>query len=208
MAGRIITYHMHPWECSTDYAALVAMRCNVIVQDLRRVLPPAMRMPGEELEPAGQKQKGERIRTEHTLSATNSVGPQNTWGWFQHLGTTEHAAHEVVIFTDWHQEFCDLLDTSPTSSGAADASDDPVCQAARAAAVATFVDAHNTSYYVKSYATKVNQTMDDFLCKLLDSVRRLKDEWSEREAQQAAADAGGSDVAPDGPVGAVAPRQR
>ena len=59
MAGRIITFQMHPWECSTNYAALVAMRCNVDVQDLRRVLPPTMWMPAEELEPVGQETEGE-----------------------------------------------------------------------------------------------------------------------------------------------------
>ena len=193
MAGRIITFQMHPWECSTNYAALVAMRCNVDVQDLRRVLPPTMWMPAEELEPAGQETEGETYT--HGAYPQRykgfSVGPQDTWGWFQNLCTTEHAAHEVVIFTDWHQEFCDLLDTSPTNSGAAATTDDPVCQAARAAAVAAFVDAHNTSYYVNSYTTKVNPTMDDVLCKLLDSVRRLEDEWSVREAQENTPDAGG-----------------
>ena len=100
------------------------------------------------------------------------------------------------------------MDTSPTHSGAAATTDDPVCQAARAAAVAAFVDAHNTSYYVNSYTTKVNPTMDDVLCKLLDSVRRLKDESSEREAQEATPDAGGSGVAPDGSGGAAASRRR
>ena len=58
MAGRIITYQVHPWECSTNYAALVAMRCNVDVQDLRRVLPPTMWMPADELEPAGREEEG------------------------------------------------------------------------------------------------------------------------------------------------------
>ena len=40
MAGRIITYQVHPWECATNYAALIAARCNVDVQDLRRTLRP------------------------------------------------------------------------------------------------------------------------------------------------------------------------
>ena len=53
-------------------------------------------------------------------------------------------------------------------------------------ALATFVDAHNTSYYVNSYTTKVNPTMDDVLQKLLDGVRRLKDEWQDHEARQQA----------------------
>ena len=41
---------------------------------------------------------------------------------------------------------------------------------------------------MSSYTTEVNPTMDGVLCTLHDGVRRLQDEWSDREAQQAAAD--------------------
>ena len=51
MAGRILTFQMHPWECSTTYAGIVALRCNLDVQDLRRTLPPHMWMASEDLEP-------------------------------------------------------------------------------------------------------------------------------------------------------------
>ena len=50
-------------------------------------------------------------------------------------------------------------------------------------ALATFVDAHNTSYNVNSYATKVNPSMDDVPCRLLDGVRRPRNEWQDREAR-------------------------
>ena len=53
MAGRIITFQLHPWECPTAYAGLVSLRCNLDVQDLRRTLPPHMWMPSENLEPDG-----------------------------------------------------------------------------------------------------------------------------------------------------------
>ena len=42
MAGRLITLQTHPYECPTKYAALIAMRCNIDVQDLRRVPPPKL----------------------------------------------------------------------------------------------------------------------------------------------------------------------
>ena len=60
-------------------------------------------------------------------------------------------------------------------------------------ALATFTDVHNTSYYVNAYTTKPTSldtlqyrrpTMDDVLNKLLDGVRRLRDEWQDREAQE------------------------
>jgi len=38
MAGRIVTLQTHLCECPTNYAGLIAMRCNIDVQDLRRVL--------------------------------------------------------------------------------------------------------------------------------------------------------------------------
>ena len=195
MAGRIITYQVHPWECSTNYATLVAARCNADVQDLRRVLPPTLWMSPEDLEPVGDEQEGETYtHGAYPQRYKNfSLGQQDTWGWFQHLGTTEHAAHEAIVFTDWHGEFASLLKmpgaVAPASP--ADRQDaDMVSGAAQASAVAAFVDAHNTSYYINSYTTKVNPTMDDVLSKLLDGLRRLRGEWSEREAEQAAAEEG------------------
>jgi hypothetical protein len=184
MAGRIITYQTQPWECSTNYAALVAMRCNVDVQGLRRVLPPTMWMPLEDLEPVEEEANGETYTHGSYPQRYKgySLGTQDTWGWLQHLGTTEHVAHEVVVFTDWQKEFCDIL-SSPPATGGSDDLDRDVGHAAHSAAVASFVDAHNTSYYINAYTTKVNPTMDGVLCKLLEGVRRLRDEWSDREAQ-------------------------
>ena len=189
MAGRIITYQMHPWECSKNYAALVAMGCNVDVQDLRRVLPPTLWMAPEDLEPVGEESQGETYTHGSYPQRYKgfSVGAQDTWGWLQHLGATEHAAHEAVVFTDWQQELCDILSAHPVDGGSEDL-DHAISHAAHSAAFASFVDAHNTSYYINSYTTKVNPTMDGVLCKLLDGGRRLRDEWSDREAQQAAAD--------------------
>ena len=59
MAGRIITFQEHPRECPTNYSALVAMRCNVDVQDMRRVLPPHLWMPEVELDPFQTAEAGE-----------------------------------------------------------------------------------------------------------------------------------------------------
>ena len=52
-------------------------------------------------------------------------------------------------------------------------------------AMALFSDAHNASYYINSYTTKVNPTMDDVLRNLLDGVRRLQGELQDREAKLA-----------------------
>ena len=50
MDGRILIFQMHLWKCLTTYAGIVALRCNLDVQDLRRTLPPDMWMPTEEQE--------------------------------------------------------------------------------------------------------------------------------------------------------------
>ena len=50
------------------------------------------------------------------------------------------------------------------------------------AAHMAFVDNHNAGYYINSYTTKLNPTMDNVLKKLLDSVRRLQNEWQESAA--------------------------
>ena len=39
MQGRILNFQEHPFECINNYAGAAAMRCNLDVQDLRRVLP-------------------------------------------------------------------------------------------------------------------------------------------------------------------------
>ena len=51
MAGRIFTFQVHPGECPTNYAGLVAMRCNLDIQDLRCVLPSETWPRPSELEP-------------------------------------------------------------------------------------------------------------------------------------------------------------
>ena len=216
MAGRVITFQMHPGECPTNYAGLVAMRCNVDVQDLRRVLPPELWMDPSELEPDADDAEyahGAYPQRFRDISA----GPQENWGWFSHLGTTEHYAHTAVAFTDWHKWFKELEsqpgdesgrplgpqtpsddaaggapqeDASSEADDEAAADGDPLSKAGGRAALAMFVDAHNTGYYINSYTTKLNPTMDTVLEKLLAGVTRLKEEW--READAAAQDGDGT----------------
>ena len=82
MAGRILTYQVHPGESLTNYAMLVAMRCNVDVQDWRRVLPPYMWTPEEQLDCEGVEAEGKshnhgRFRQRYSAF---SLGEQSHWG--------------------------------------------------------------------------------------------------------------------------------
>ena len=91
MAGRIITYQDHGFEGSTNYAGLVAFRSNLDVQDLRRVLPPQLWLPEHDLEPDAKEADSDTFNhgAYPQRYRESSLGPQEDWGWFQHLGTTE-----------------------------------------------------------------------------------------------------------------------
>ena len=185
MAGRIITFQLHPWECPTNYAALVAMRCNVDLQDLRRVLPPNLWMAEADLEPSVFSEEADT----HAHGAYPqrvrqfSAGQQHDWGWFEHLGTTSDYAHEIIVCTDWHEWFLELAGKGQTSDHELSDTLKDIKAASKAAALAAFVDSHNTGYYVNSYTTKLNPTMDGVLSKLMDSVRRLNADWEEEETR-------------------------
>ena len=103
MAGRVLTYQVHPWECSTNYTGLVAIRCNLDVQDLRRTLPPHIWMSSEELEPETTE---EQLKYPYMHGAypqrlkSFSLGPQENWGWMQHLATTDKSSDHFSTFQD------------------------------------------------------------------------------------------------------------
>ena len=65
------------------------------------------------------------------------------------------------MFTDWHRVFAELSDKASTIN---DDDAQKMHKACGKAALAAFVDNHNTGYYVSSYTTKLNPTMDDVLC--------------------------------------------
>ena len=118
---------MHPFECPTNYAALVAMRCNVDVQDMRRVLPPSLWMPEKELEPdIPEEQGGTYTHGAYPQRCKDfSPGPQANWGWLQHLATTEQYANNVVIFQDWHDIFVELSRVEPATDDTSDSTEAP-----------------------------------------------------------------------------------
>ena len=91
MAGRVLTFQTHPYECPTNYAALIAMRCNIDVQDLRRVPPPKLWMRPAELEPEVHLPQEARHVSYPQRLPQFSLGSQSTWGWMQHLATTPSA---------------------------------------------------------------------------------------------------------------------
>ena len=164
------------------------MRCNVDVQDLRRVLPPKMWLPESELEPeplAADLDTHKHGPYPQRLSEW-SLGPQPSWGWFQHLHASSEPGFPPGPDTDWPATLTTLSgltaspeDASQDQASAPDSSDTTrqpdstihVHLAAETAATAMFVDSHDTGFYINSYTTKVNPGMDGVMDKLTAGLR-------------------------------------
>ena len=181
MAGRMITFQTHPFECPTNYAAIVAMRCNIDVQDLRRVPPPKFWMLPEELDPEPRSTEEERHGQYPQRLPMFSLGTQDTWGWMQHLTTTSDAHIQPRKVCDWVAHFRSLLqEDSPNAATqheadlqSNDVETEDILKACAAAAIDMFVDAHNAGYYINAYTTKVNPTMDNVMRQIMQGVRTL-----------------------------------
>jgi len=189
MAGRIITFQTHPYECPTNYAAIVAMRCNIDVQDLRRVPPPKFWMLPEELEPEVISSEEERhVHYPQRLSEF-SLGSQNEWGWMKHLATTSESRAWTGSNMEWPSIFQRLSegleDALPSPATLASDDVDGIRKACTAAAMDMFVDAHNAGYYINSYTTKVNATMDTVLRNLMEGIRNLHTTWQDKIRESA-----------------------
>jgi len=183
MAGRVLTFQTQPWECPSNYAALLALRCNIDVQDMRRVPPPWVWMLPEEVEP----EVGEEDEARHGAYPQRvrgcSLGPQPEWGWMAHLGTTEECRRLVLPTVDW-QALLQRLSTLPPVAWEQLGADDATAAAMKACLAsgrAIFTDAHNAGFYINSYTTKVNPTMDNVMRRLMEGVRRLHDTWKHEE---------------------------
>ena len=178
MAGRLFTYQLHPWECSTNYAAMVAMRCNLDVQDLRRAVRPDIWMASEDQEPEPITDYASMHGAYPQRVKNFSLGTQENWGWMQHLATTTDASEHFFVDQDWKQIFKELLEVKETpDSYGLDEIKENIFKACRKAAHDAFVDNHNTGYYINAYTTKLNPTTDNLLKNFLESIRRLRCEW-------------------------------
>ena len=86
----------------------------------------------------------------------------------QLLGTAAHHEHAVVVSSDWHDTFTKLLRAARPTEVSESVKE--TIDKARDASLALFVDAHNTCYYINSYTTKVNPTMDAVMRKVTPIV--------------------------------------
>ncbi|CAK0815452.1 unnamed protein product [Prorocentrum cordatum] len=222
MAGRIITWQVHPCAIPTTYVGTIAMRCNLGVQDQRRnwADPSDLEPPADLSKGAPDCARGNYLQRFPGIS----IGRQEQFGWMNFRGAIDHNRRAVVTFTDWHEALKQLDEMSPDGvdgppSGpqrpSSDAGDDAAApasgwegdpdaetdlvrhlyEAGNRTVVAMFVDAHSAGYYMNSYTAKVKPTTGAVFERLLTRVRRLSDEWREADA---AARCGGDGAAAKG----------
>ncbi len=101
----------------------------------------------------------------------------------RYLGTSEECRSFVAPEIDWPallQRLSELPQVPWKTLGADDATASAI-KACFAAGRAIFIDAHNAGFYINSYTTKVNPTMDNVLHKLMDGIRRLHEAWKNED---------------------------
>jgi hypothetical protein len=130
----------------------------------------------EELEPEVITSEEERhVHYPQRLSEF-SLGSQSEWGWMKHLATTPEIRTWTGSNMDWPSIFknlCGLTDAQDSPATLDSDHVDAILKACTAAAMDMFVDAHNAGYYINSYTTKVNATMDNVLRRLMEGIRNL-----------------------------------
>jgi hypothetical protein len=159
--GRLVLPQEHPWECSTNYVAIACMRCNVDMQDLRRLLPPSLFMPPAELEPNVGVDEAQLGRGGGTVYPQRlrafSLGLRPDWGWMQTFGTAPEADAISHLATDWHGIFLQILGDALPQPAEKSAASSPETQDMIGGLVVhsalLFADAHNAGFYINSHTT-------------------------------------------------------
>ena len=83
MKGRIYTFQDHPYEGPTNYIGLACLRCNLDVQDLRRVL------------------------VDYAPASLPSTGPKEHWSW---MSVDAPISDFDIVSCDWAQVYDELID--------------------------------------------------------------------------------------------------
>ncbi|CAK0796442.1 unnamed protein product, partial [Prorocentrum cordatum] len=200
MQGRLLMFQEHPFEVPTNYAGAASVRCNLDVQDLRRVLPESLWNPEGEACPAlpvdeaRAKEFGymgayewdgegfaERARDASACGPTQWANDQTREEWHQAFLTAlapDDAAQEVKPFQ---------CQTCGAPHHANPSEDDHACACMECecmrAATAAFADAINTGFYVNSYTTKQCPTMEGVLENLRQGLERLEEQRAREQEE-------------------------
>ena len=157
MQGRLLLFQEHPFECQTNYAGSAALRCNLDVQDLRRVLPEHLWKPDGVALP--------RLRIDEDRE--KEMGYMGVYEWDgekfveREAGRTHGEMRDPEQWRDdmtrseWREAFLAALNRDELDN---DVVHDSTCECLKCecikASIAAFADAINTGFYVNSYTTK------------------------------------------------------
>ena len=171
LQGRLLGFQQHPFECLSNSAGTAALRCNLDVQDLRRVLPPEQWMA-----------EGDQMP---------HIGDRPDWGLMNHFewngeeyeerpsleGTDPVQWDDELRPEDWRDILLDLAKTPADDESTENILDE---------AVAAFSDGINTGFYINSYTTKHCPTMEGVLDELRKGIERLEDQRRQAKEEQEA----------------------
>ena len=165
MFGRVSTWQRNPNEGQTNYTALACLRCNLDVQDLRRIIP---RLTAKD-----------PVLVERLPSiGEQRLSPAPNWGWMNATPQLESSITHTPV-TDWPGLFAKLSDRPEQENN-------KVRGLIKKLSQKMFLDAHNAGYYIHEYTTKLAPTMEMFMTKLRDGLQKLQDDWQQQKLQQKA----------------------
>ena len=157
MLGRVQTFQEHPYEGPTSYTGLVNVRCNLDLQDLRRVL------------------------LKYAPEVMPCMGDRPEWAWMNNGGVPSELP--VPAFPNEDVILC--LAVLEQNHGVQKLSTSPADQDLAKMLLLMFMDTHNTGFYVNSYTTKMGVGMAEFMKHLREGIERLHKQIAEEEAQMA-----------------------
>ena len=158
MLGRLESFQEHPFEGPTNYTGLVCVRCNLDVQDLRRVInkyaPPELPCVGPRVDWSWMSNGGRAFDLQRPTFPNEAA--------LLSLAALEHAAEtDMALPFRACQEDVEL----------------------RKLLLLMFMETHNTGFYVNSYTTKMGIGMAEFMKHLRAGIERLLQQISEEESR-------------------------
>ena len=144
----------------TDYTRLVCGRCNLDLQDLRRVL------------------------AKFAPLVLPSIGDRPDWSWMNDGGVVHELQPQVFPNEQTLLELALLEQNQKEERTLSFRAREELAEIFKLIQL-MLMDTHNTNFYVNSYTTKMGVGMADFMKHLRAGIERLQQEISEEEARMA-----------------------
>ena len=197
MQGRMRPIQLTPFECQTCYGGLVAVRHNLDLQDMRRVLDPALWLDSEEHLPhvgftdslgymAWYEWNGKAYEVRSDAPST-SVSWLNRRDWAPDFRSAWLTAHQQFLEKEGEPVTSDAQDEDapmpPAEDGQQDAemanaeeTDDSTAELTRAIRCGiseAFCDGINSGFYINSYTTKPGPGLAGMLEELQKGLQKV-----------------------------------